>query len=155
MKNKLIIDAGKYSIPFIAIPSLLLLLMVLVPSLSSFSFNLSIAVIVIYGITLGYLYLGFFKKKGELIKLFNTPYHQRPVGLDETDLEIIRGVLSLKLLDQLIYECFGKKADFEIIASLEEEKSAIRFDYPEIKDKKYLEKDTIISDYGRLLEDLD
>lgn len=166
MKNKLITDAGKYSIPFIAIPSVLLLLMVLVPSLSSFSLNLSLAVIVIYGITLGYLYLGFFKKKGEFIKLFNTPYHQRPVDLDETDLEIIRGMVSLESLEQLIYECFGKKADLEIIASLEEEKSNFiieeepinSLDSPGIKGKKFSdekEKDTIISNYGRLLEDLD
>ncbi|MFX1393979.1 MAG: helix-hairpin-helix domain-containing protein, partial [Promethearchaeota archaeon] len=122
-QNRFIANARYYSIPFVGFLIGLLIIMCFVPLFSHMVFNLSLGVITVYGIILGYLYLNFYKKKEGITQEFATPYHERIVNLDETDLEIIHEKLSIELMDQFIYECFGKEADFHVIASIEAKKA--------------------------------
>ncbi|MFX1480855.1 MAG: hypothetical protein ACFFCI_22445, partial [Promethearchaeota archaeon] len=122
-QNRFIANTKNYSIPFVGVLIGLLILVWSVPLLSHICFNLSLGVITVYGIILGYLYLNFYKKKEEIAHEFATPCHKRPVNLDETDLEIIHEKLSPELMDQFIYECFGKEAKFHFIAQIEAQKA--------------------------------
>jgi len=66
------------------------------------------------------MFLKFSKQKTEMINDFNTPYYQREVELDEADIYIINEELPNELLDQLIYECYGKKVNLDFLQIIEE-----------------------------------
>ncbi|MFX1399557.1 MAG: helix-hairpin-helix domain-containing protein [Promethearchaeota archaeon] len=122
-QNRFIANTRYYSIPFVGILISLLIITCSMPLFSHISFNLSLGVITVYVIILGFLYLNFYKKKEEIAHEFATPYHMRIVNLDETDLEIIQEKLSIELMEQFIYESFGKGADFHIVARIEAQKA--------------------------------
>lgn len=112
-----------YSIPFLLYGTLfcfviLLQYLFLINTLT----NLGYAAMGIYVIILWYSYFRFSKTQKEIIEEYNTPYYQRKIHVDETDLTIIKDEISTELLDQFIYECLGKNIEFSITAKIEEEK---------------------------------
>ncbi len=135
--------------------------------------GLAFAAICLYPIVLLYSYLKFYKVKTAISNESDTPSHHGKVMMDETDLLMISKEQSPQDMDQFIYECFGKSADFNIISKLEEQKIPRRISNykrnKEIDDSnsdsfesplqtvkypstKYL-KDKITSKYGSFLED--
>jgi len=120
-------ELKRYSIPFIAFGLLFLLLIIFQANYLINTFiGLSLAAIFIYITIIFYSYLKLHNKKSEISKQFNLPYYLKTVKLDETDLMILNEELTPEELDQFIYECYGKKADFKIITKLEERKSQNR-----------------------------
>jgi len=119
--DKLTADIRLYSIPFIIFGLIFSLIFVfqLYPLLRMF-INLGIAALGLYSIMLIYMFLKFSKQKTEMINDFNTPYYQREVELDEADIYIINEELPNELLDQLIYECYGKKVNLDFLQIIEE-----------------------------------
>ena len=115
---------------------------------------------------IGYLYLRFTKTKTNISKEFSSPYHQGNVTIDDTELFMISKDLSTEQMDQFIYECFGKEADFAIMPKIEEEKyshsitaqkQAHKLGKP-IVGHSFMSKNTVTKDnehskYGSFLED--
>ena len=174
-KVKFINNLRLYSLPFLVFGFIFLVLLILQLGLLVNSFiGLAFAAIFLYPIVLLYSYLKFYKVKTVISKESETPFYHGKVAMDETDMLMINKELSSPpVMDQFIYECFGKTADFKIIPQLEEQKitegiSKYKRDR-EIDDSnndsferthqtvkypsnKYL-KDRITSKYGSFLED--
>jgi predicted flap endonuclease-1-like 5' DNA nuclease len=119
-------DLRNYSVPFALFGGVFLLIMLTQAAyLINLFVKLGYAAIGIYAAVLFYIYLKLYKKKAEISEEFNSPYHLKEVKMDETDLVIIKEELSTGLLDQFIYECFGKTPNFKLISKIEEEKARI------------------------------
>ena len=122
--DSLVVDIKLYSIPFVIFGFIFSLILIFQANLVLNVFiSLGYAAISIYGVILFYLYFKFYKKKSKIIEDFNTPYHLTKFKMDETDLIMINEELDTELMNQFIYECFGKDLDFNLIAQLEEERS--------------------------------
>ncbi|MHA1491605.1 MAG: hypothetical protein ACTSRI_18365, partial [Promethearchaeota archaeon] len=85
--------------------------------------SVGFAAIAIYGVLLSFLWYKFYKRKSAIKDEFNTPYYQRTVKIDETDLHLISEELSPKLTEQFTYECFDKDAAFDEILGVEKKKT--------------------------------
>ena len=121
--TKFRITIRNYSIPFLLYGTLLCFVILLqYLFLINTLTNLGYAAMGIYVIILWYSYYRFSKTQKEIIEDYNTPYYQRKIQVDETDLTIIKDEISTELLDQFIYECLGKNIEFSITAKIEEEK---------------------------------
>ena len=173
-KLKFINNLRLYSLPFVVFGVMFLFLLIFQMDLLVNSFiGLAFAAICLYPIVLLYSYLKFYKVKTAISNESDTPSHHGKVMMDETDLLMISKEQSPQDMDQFIYECFGKSADFNIISKLEEQKIPRRISNykrnKEIDDSnsdsfesplqtvkypstKYL-KDKITSKYGSFLED--
>ena len=122
--NSLMANIKLCSIPFVIFGFIFFLILIFQANLVLKVFiSLGYAAISIYGVILFYLYFKFYKKKTKIIEDFNTPYHLTKFKMDETDLIMINEELDTELMNQFIYECFGKDLDFNLIAQLEEERS--------------------------------
>ena len=124
-KLKFIKDLRSYSTPFVFLGLIFLLIIILQASFLINTFiGLGIAAIWVYGIIIVFLYVRFTKTKSAISKEFSNPYHKRKVAIDDMELFMISKDLSTEQMDQFIYECFGKEADFSIISKIEEDKYA-------------------------------
>jgi hypothetical protein len=122
--DKIFSQMKNVSIPFVVVGILLLFMMWFTEGLILDTVSrLGIAALSIYGIVLGFFYLSFFKTQKEMIHQCNQPYFRKLPPIDENDLMILRDELSTKVLDQLIYECVGKKASFSVMDKIEQEKA--------------------------------
>ncbi len=122
-KVKFIDDVRTYSIPFVIFGLVFLLIMLLQVSFLINTFiGLGSAAICLFGVMLTYLYIRFTKTKNDISKEFNNPYHQGLGDIDDTELFMISKDLSTEQMDQFIYECFGKDANFKIMPQIEEDK---------------------------------
>jgi hypothetical protein len=157
-----------YSIPFIGFGVIFAFtLLSQVPELIQVFMNLGFALIVVYGMVVGYLYYKFYRKKIAIQQEFHTPYYQKSLELDETSLILINEELSPELMTQFSYECLGKNVPFPLISQLERNRAE---DFvtkkkitAEIKKGEFFEsrpkssdskmKDKLISKYGSFLED--
>ncbi len=162
-----------YSIPFIGFGIIFaFVLLSQVPELIQVFMNLGFGLIITYGITVGYLYYKFYKKKAKLQQEFHTPYYQKSLELDETSLILINEEFSPELMAQFSYECLGKNVPFPLISQLERnraedlltkkkitteiEKGEFFESTPEVTKTKVNDtkiKDKLISKYGSFLED--
>lgn len=147
--SKFMADVRLYSVPFIAFGFIFLLAFVFqAHSILQVLIALGYAAIGIYSAILLFLYVKFSKRKSELTKEFNTPYYQKPVNVDETDLLMISEEFSNELMEQFIYECFGKDAKFDVVSRIEREK--VKKIIPETKSRKndqfsnFLEEDKVV-----------
>jgi hypothetical protein len=131
-------DLKIYSIPFAIFGFIFSLIFVFqaYPVLPIFV-DLGYAVICIYSLLVFYLYLKFYKKKSELIIEFKTPYYQRKISIDESDLLMIKSELPKELIHQFLYECFGKKAEFPLFSVLDDETDTLL--YNNIKPSEFKE----------------
>ena len=122
-KIKFINNLRLYSLPFVVFGFIFLLLLILQLDILVNSFiGLAVAAICLYPIVLLYSYLKFYKVKTVISNESDTPNFHGRVKLDETDLLMISKDQSPQDMDQFIYECFGKSAEFNIISKLEEQK---------------------------------
>lgn len=166
-KLKFINDLRTYSIPFVFLGLIFLFIIILQGSFLINTFiGLGSAAICVHGVMIGYLYLRFTKTKTNISKEFSSPYHQGKVTIDDTELFMISKDLSTEQMDQFIYECFGKEADFAIMPKIEEEKyshsitaqkQAHKLGKP-IVGHSFMSKNTVTKDnehskYGSFLED--
>ena len=166
-KLKFVKDLQSYSLPFVFFGLIFLLIVILQGGFLINTFiGLGSAAICVYGVLLGYLYIKFTKIKTDISKDFSSPYHLGKVAIDDTELLLINKDLPSEQMDQFIYECFGKEADFAIMSKIEEDKyshsiaaqkkdrrfSKIPLEHS-FKGKNTLTKDNEYSKYGSFLED--
>ncbi len=130
--EKFSIDLKLYSIPFVIFGFIFLLIIIFQaqPIITVF-IDIGYSVIFIYSILLFYLYLRFYKKKRELIEDFKTPYYQKNISIEESDLLMIRSEFSKEMMNQFLYECFEKKTTITSISKLEDE-----FEYNQFEENK-------------------
>jgi predicted flap endonuclease-1-like 5' DNA nuclease len=165
-KLNFINDLRTYSIPFLFLGLIFLLIVLLQGSFLINTFiGLGSAAICVYGVMIVYLYLRFTKTKTIISKEFSSPYRQGRVSIDDTELFMISKDLSTEQMDQFIYECFGKEANFAIMPKIEEEKylQSITAQKQTHKVRKpasysFMSKNTVRDDndhskYGSFLED--
>ncbi|TFG08628.1 MAG: hypothetical protein EU539_01820 [Promethearchaeota archaeon] len=127
--NKFKDNMIKFSIPPLCFGAVffIIILFQVISLINTFS-SLAIATICVYVLVIFYAYLRIVKFKKELIKKFNMPYYQGEITLNESDLMIIKDKFSSIMMDQFIYEIFGKNEDFSLISKIEEEKLAEKYD---------------------------
>ncbi|MFX1257054.1 MAG: hypothetical protein ACFFAN_04295 [Promethearchaeota archaeon] len=119
-RDKFMVDLKLTSIPFLVFGFTFLLAVIFHASfLISLFVNLGYATIAIYSVVLFYMYIKFYKKKSEIAKEFSKPYYKRKVKMDETDLLMISDELSNDLMEQFIYECFGKDINLNFVEKIE------------------------------------
>ena len=124
-----------------------------------------ILVISLYSISITFTFFKFHKKISNLKENFETQFYQKPVHLSKSELLFISENFSEELMEQFIYECFGKKINSDIIKSLEKSKKGKK-KFSNINEslKKGLSKllndsdqiltnKEIINDYSSFLED--
>ena len=113
-------DLKLYSSPFIIFGFLFLCMVVfgVFSALSTF-IGIGAAGFGIYGALVAYIVSKFNQEKDQIKEEFHTPYYLQPIPLDETDLNIISEEVEPEIMDQLLYECYGKDADLEILLALE------------------------------------
>ena len=118
--DKFTTDLRLYSIPFIIFGFVFMyvLLFQVFSALSTF-IGIGVAGFGIYGILMGYLMSKFNQEIKQIKEEFHTPYYLRPIPLDETDLNIISEKLEPEIMDQFLYECFGKDSDLDVLLTLE------------------------------------
>jgi len=122
-KLRFINNLRNYSIPFVSLGLLFFLIIILQGDFLINTFiGLGAAAICAYGVILACLYMKFAKTKTDISKEFSTPYHLGKIRIDDTELLMISKDFSSEQMDQFIYECFGKKADFPIMSKIEEDK---------------------------------
>ena len=122
--NKICSQLKLVSVPFIGFGIILLFMKLFADSLVLETFyRLGTAALGIYIIVLGFFYLSYFKSQKELCERCTQAYFKNIPYIDENDLIILRDELSTDTLDQLIYECVGKQADFSVMAKIEQEKA--------------------------------
>ncbi|MHA1437376.1 MAG: hypothetical protein ACTSPD_07335 [Promethearchaeota archaeon] len=170
--NKFTSDIRLFSVPFIIFGFIFLLILVFqVYFLIKIFINISYGAIFIYSFVLFYLYRKFSVKKLVIKKEFKTPYHFRPIEINDADLLLIREHLKTNIMDQFLYECFGKNVKHEIIETLEQNKEKehyLNIKLPEndfnvdiindnqLKVEKFSNnnlKDKLIEKYSSFLED--
>ncbi|MHA1657683.1 MAG: helix-hairpin-helix domain-containing protein [Promethearchaeota archaeon] len=105
--------------------------------------SVGFAAIAIYGVLLSFLWYKFFRKKSAIKEEFNTPYYQRIVKIDETDLHLICEELSPELIEQFTYECFDKDAVFDEILEVEKKKAKKKRFFDGLTKKKALNKKAV------------
>ena len=129
-------DLRKYSAPFIlyGFVFLLALLFQWYPFLS-FLINLGYGVISLYIVVIGYIYLKLCNQKSELQREFSTPYYQKKLNFDETNLILINEELSPRFMEQFVYECIEKDNEFNIVKKIEQ-KNAENFLRNKLSKKK-------------------
>ncbi len=132
--------------------------------------NLIYASMAIFFIAFAFMYIQFLKKKMKITEDFNIPYYKKNVDLDEDYLTLISEKLP-ELMDQFMYECFGKDVRGRKARVLEESRVAKEivdieiseddiFDKKNTKNKKSLKKnpeniltERISKRYSTFLED--
>ncbi|MFX1502765.1 MAG: helix-hairpin-helix domain-containing protein [Promethearchaeota archaeon] len=120
--NTFMEDVRKASLPFMVYGFVFLFTLLFQEySFLSLLINLGYGVIAFYIIIIGYIYIRLYKQKSELVQEFSTPYYQRDLGLDDTNLILIREELSPQLMDQFVYECVGKHQDSNILNKIEQD----------------------------------
>ncbi len=156
MNSKLINNLQKFSIPVLTFGALFGGTFFLKnPFLLATFTNLGIATLILYGVTLWFVYRNFQIAQKTLKAQFSTPRYLLPVEIDEIGILSIKDSLRSYELDQLIYEWFGKSCEFSCINDLETEKIL------EEKEKNIdinnspiqTTKDQMISKYSSFLED--
>jgi hypothetical protein len=100
---------------------LLLILLFQAFSALSLLINLGYGIISFYFVIIGYIYLKLYKQKSGLKREFSAPYYQKKINFDETNLILINEELSSKLMEQFVYECIGKDAEFNIVNKIEQD----------------------------------
>ncbi|MFX1377900.1 MAG: helix-hairpin-helix domain-containing protein [Promethearchaeota archaeon] len=119
--NKFIKDLRKYSTPFMLYGFFFLLVLLFQAySVLSFLINLGYGVISFYIVLIAYIYLRLYKQKSELQYEFATPYYQKKLDFDETNLILINEELSTRFMEQFVFECVEKDNDFNIINKIEQ-----------------------------------
>jgi hypothetical protein len=122
--NKIYSQLKQLSVPFTGFGIILLFMMLFADSLVLETFiRLGTAALGIYIIVLGFFYLTYFKSQKEICERCTRAYFKNIPHIDENDLIILRDELSTDTLDQMIYECVGKQADFSVMAKIEQEKA--------------------------------
>ncbi len=119
--NKFIEDLRKYSAPFMFYGfAFLLVLLFQGYSFLQFLINLGYGIISFYIVVIVYIYLKLYKQKSELQREFSTPYYQKKLNFDETNLILINEELSPKFMEQFVYECIEKNIEFNIVNKIEQ-----------------------------------
>ena len=120
--------ASLFSIPFF-IFGLAFLMAIVFNSFEAINLFMSLgyAAMILYGITLFYLYLKFYREKSEIQQDFNTPQYKKSVKLSEADLMFINDIIPEGLMDQFIYECYGKDHNIELESVDTQQKKKISF----------------------------
>ncbi len=159
-KLRFIKDIRTSSIPIVACGLIFLLIVLFqVNFLINTFIGLGSAAICVYGVIIAYYYVKFAKTKTVISDEFSSPYHQSKIAIDETELIMIHKDLSTEQMDQFIYECFGKGADFKVMSEIEESKYI--HSITAHKQKHRLEETSLLpkntftknSKYGSFLED--
>ncbi|MFX1315413.1 MAG: helix-hairpin-helix domain-containing protein [Promethearchaeota archaeon] len=118
--DKFMEELRLYSFPFIGFGiALVFALLSQVPEVVTIFINLGFALLFLYGIIAAYLYYKFFKTKRTLQQEYHTPYFQKLLELDETDLILINEELTEAQMTQFSYECLGKHIKSPFISQLE------------------------------------
>ncbi len=129
-------DLRKYSAPFMLYGfGFLLILLFQWYSVLSFLINLGYGVISLYIVVIGYIYLKLYNQKSELRREFSTPYYQKKLNFDETNLILINEELSPRFMEQFVYECIERDNDFNIVKKIEQ-KNAENFLRNKLSKKK-------------------
>ncbi|MFX0073264.1 MAG: helix-hairpin-helix domain-containing protein [Candidatus Hermodarchaeota archaeon] len=119
--NKFVEDLRKYSAPFMLYGfGFLLVLLFQWYSALPFLINLGYGVISLYLVVVAYIYLKLHNRKSELHLEFSTPYYQKKLNFDETNLILINEELSPRFMEQFVYECIGKDDKFNIVNKIEQ-----------------------------------
>ncbi|MFW9823115.1 MAG: helix-hairpin-helix domain-containing protein [Candidatus Thorarchaeota archaeon] len=119
--NQFLYVGKKISAPFIGF-GILLLFVLLLQSFSTLELvvNLGYVLFGIYMTVMGYLYFKFFKVKLEIQKDFETPHNHKQITIDESGLILIGEELSTELMEQFIFECYGKTLTSPYLKKIEE-----------------------------------
>jgi len=111
----------KFSSPFILYGFALLIIFLFQKfSILIILINVGYGVVGLYIVIIGYIYLRFFKEKRQIKQEFATPFYQKKIELDDTDLTLIREELTPKLMEQFTYEVMGNNNNSSVIAEIEQ-----------------------------------
>lgn len=169
--HKLYVETRIGSIPFLCFGVLLLFIILfsdifIIATLT----RIGIGALGIYIVFLCFSYLRFFNIQKETTEEFSIPHFKLKRNLDETDLLIIKDEMGTKIVDQLVYECFGRINEFSIINEIEQEKAEdLDLELSDYKENRKLEymitirnsesqngnnslREKIISKYSEFLE---
>jgi hypothetical protein len=72
--------------------------------------------LILYGVMLGYLYLKYKMMKDLITAKFKQPHYMKIIDISDADFLIIQEKLTYELMNQFIYECFGKDFVYEQLA---------------------------------------
>jgi predicted flap endonuclease-1-like 5' DNA nuclease len=121
ISNQFMEDLRKYSVPFM-IYGFIFLFTLLFQGYSTLPLliNLGYGIISFYIVLIAYCYLKLYKQRSELHREFSTPYYQRELSFDETNLILINEELNPQFMQQFVYECVGNDPDYNILQKIEQ-----------------------------------
>jgi hypothetical protein len=121
-------DLRKYSAPFM-IYGFIFLFTLLFQGYSALPLliNLGYGIISFYIGIIAYCYLKLYKQRSEFHREFSTPYYQRKLSFDETNLILINEELSPQFMQQFVYECVRNDPDYNILQKIEQNNAEIFF----------------------------
>ncbi len=142
-----------FSIPFFIFGFVFLLILIFQLPIISIFLGIGVAALCIYAFLGSLFYYRFHKEKTSITNEFNTPYYRRCLKLKGDDLYFVNDILTKKspdLMDQFIYECYGKGADLNLeIASMLKENKINRKKIKEKVSKKSVSVDISKVEYEK------